>query len=212
MRGTVLTSSLLTGLAAVTAISYAVDDADEVSNGSAQAGAATVVQTCSACHSLKYVSYNDLLGLGISKQQLDELRGDNDLRTHIAGRLPADIAKEKYGVVPPDLSIMASAREGGGDYIYRMLTGFYQTADGTTDNHAYAGTRMPDILGISYATDAATVSQIKKTAHDAMAFLEWAADPKANERIALGYYVIGYLVLLTAILYLWKREIWADVT
>lgn len=204
--------SLLAGLAAVTAIGQALEDPRKESNGSAQAGATTIVQTCSACHSLKYIAYNDLLNLGIGKQQLDELRGDNDLLSHIAAQLPEDVAKETYGVIPPDLSLMASAREGGADYIYRMLTSFYQTPQGTTDNHAFAGTRMPDILGISYATDPQTMSQIRQTAHDATAFLEWAADPKANERVTLGYYVIGYLLFLTVILYFWKREIWKDVT
>lgn len=211
MHGTVLLVFLLLGLGAVTAVGQALEEPREVPNGNAQAGATVIVQMCSACHSLKYVTYNDLLNLGIGKQQLDELRGDNDLLAHIAGQMPEDVAKETYGVIPPDLSLMASAREGGADYVYRMLTGFYQTPEGTTDNHAFAGTRMPDILGISYATDPQTVSQIQQTAHDATAFLEWAADPKANERVTLGYYVIGYLLVLTVILYLWKREIWKDV-
>lgn len=183
----------------------------QTANNMARAGAITVVQICSACHSLRYVRYADLLALGVSKQDVDALRGDNDMLMHIAAQTPESAAKEAYGVVPPDLSLMAMAREGGADYIYRMLTGFYQRQDGTTNNRAYPNTRMPDILGISVANDPQSLAQIKQTAHNVAAFLQWAADPKASERITIGYYVMAYLVVLTLLLYLLKRQIWRDV-
>lgn len=185
--------------------------ADAMADHDQQAGALTVVPVCTACHSLKYVTYGDLLTLGVSTQLVDEWRGEKDLLDSIARQTPEDIAKETYGVVPPDLSVMAIAREGGADYIYRMLTGFYQRPDGTIDNHAFPGIRMPDILGISASDDPQTRAQLEQTAHAAAAFLEWAADPKAQQRMTLGYYVLGYLLALTALLYLLKREIWSDL-
>ena len=70
---------------------------------------------------------------------------------------------------------------------------------------------MPDILGISAAGDPATRAQIQQTARNVAAFLHWAADPKAQERMRIGYGVMAYLVVLTLLLYLLKREVWRDV-
>jgi ubiquinol-cytochrome c reductase cytochrome c1 subunit len=50
---------------------------------------------------------------------------------------------------------------------------------------------------------------MQNTAKDIVSFLSWAADPHAGERIRLGYYVIGYLLLLTGLLYLVKKQIWS---
>jgi ubiquinol-cytochrome c reductase cytochrome c1 subunit len=50
---------------------------------------------------------------------------------------------------------------------------------------------------------------LQEQAKDAAAFLNWAADPHTGERHHLGYYVLTYLVILTILLYLSKRRIWA---
>jgi cytochrome c1 len=68
---------------------------------------------------------------------------------------------------------------------------------------------MPDPLGMSTATDHAQREDIKKSAHDIVSFLYWAADPHEQERHKMGYYVIGYLVILTFLLYLVKNQIWS---
>lgn len=177
----------------------------------AEQGAVTVLQICVGCHSLKYVRYGDLLQLGLSEQQVDELRGAMPRTAPIDGQMPAQAAKESYGIVPPDLSLMAIAREGGTEYIYRLLTGFYLADDGSVQNRVFPGIRMPDILGISNAADPHAVEQIKKTAQDAAAFLHWAADPSAGYRFKLGLLVVGYLLLFTVVMYLFKRQIWKNV-
>ena len=48
---------------------------------------------------------------------------------------------------PPDLSMIVGAREGGADYVYTYLTGYYNQTDGTTGNRVYPETKMPDIAG-----------------------------------------------------------------
>lgn len=185
--------------------------ADADAAGSPQAGAGTIVQVCSGCHSVKYIDYDDLLQLGLTQEQVDELRGAIPATDSIQRQMSDEAVKESFGVVPPDLSLMAIAREGGTKYIYRMLTGFYLAEDGSIQNRAFPGTRMPDIFGISAISDPQSVAQVKQTARDAAAFLHWAADPNARYRHTLGFYVIGYLILFTAVLYLLKRQIWKDV-
>ena len=68
---------------------------------------------------------------------------------------------------------------------------------------------MPDILGISTATDAAQRASIQAQARDIASFLTWVSDPHEAERIRLGRYVIAYLLVLTILLYFVKNQIWS---
>ncbi len=171
-------------------------------------GAATVTSVCLPCHSLKYLHYRDLLKLGFSPEEVTGLSMGNKPEAALLALMPPDIGEQTYGRVPPDLSLMAKAREGGPHYTYSLLTGFYQDKTGETNNHLYPSIRMPDILGWSSA-DAAQRAVLETQANEATAFLVWAADPRAAERKRLGYYTIAYLVLLTGLLYLIKRKVWA---
>jgi ubiquinol-cytochrome c reductase cytochrome c1 subunit len=174
-----------------------------------QRGAQIVANVCLACHSLKYVKYGDLSRLGFSDKDLNTLRGGKSLKEPLLADMAPDALRESFGLVPPDLSLMAKARDGGPRYIYSLLTGFYQTADGTVDNRRFPGIKMPDVLSYSDAKDEAQRGPLQQQARDVAAFLRWAADPRAEERRRLGYYVLGYLAILTLLLYLSKRRIWS---
>ena len=101
------------------------------------------------------------------------------------------------------------AREGEASYIYSYLLGYYNAPDGTVGNHYYSVTKMPDILGVAGVTDPAQPAQLSQKAHDVASFLSWASDPHAQERKSLGMYVLGYLFVLTILLYFLKGRIWA---
>jgi ubiquinol-cytochrome c reductase cytochrome c1 subunit len=116
---------------------------------------------------------------------------------------------QSFGKVPPDLSLMTKARDGGPSYLYSYLLAYYVTPDGATSNHIFPATHMPDALGISTATDPAQREELRKTASDIVSFLTWASDPHEQERHRLGYYVIGYLLVLTVLLYMVKNQIWS---
>jgi len=172
-------------------------------------GADTLMTACHSCHSMKYIKYRDLLSLGINKQKVDEWRGDQPVDAPLLAQMSEDDAMQSFGKTPPDLSLMTKAREGGADYVYSYLLGYYTMADGMPGNHIFPETKMPDPLGIADATDAAQRSEIQNQARDIVSFLAWAADPHASERRRLGYYVLGYLFVLTTLLYLVKNQIWS---
>jgi ubiquinol-cytochrome c reductase cytochrome c1 subunit len=172
-------------------------------------GAETVLTVCMGCHSLKYVHFRDLEKLGIAKDKIDGWRGNNPMGSVLLSSMPVDAAIASFGKAPPDLSLMARAREGEAAYVYSYLLGYYMTPEGNLGNHYFSTTKMPDALGIATATDAAQRAEIEGKARDVASFLMWAADPHAGERKTLGYYVIGYLVLFTSMLYLLKRRIWS---
>lgn len=132
------------------------------------------------------------------------------------------------GAYPPDLSLVAKSRIGGPNYLYSLLTGYsdppknWKDADGKPKklgDGQYFNKYMPGQIiamapplsddGIEYFDKTkATVSQQAK---DVSAFMKWAADPKLEERKRMGIKVILFLLLLTGLLFAWKRKVWKDV-
>lgn len=172
-------------------------------------GADALMDACHSCHSMKYIKYRDLLNFGMDKQKVESWRGDQPLDAPMLAQMSENDAVQAFGKAPPDLSLMTKARDAGASYVYSYLTGYYLTADGMPGNRAYPETRMPDSLGITGVTDAAQRSEIQGKARDIVSFLAWAADPHDQERHRLGYYVLGYLFVLTFLLYLVKNQVWS---
>ncbi len=168
-------------------------------------GAKMVLGLCMSCHDLKYLRYRDLLSIGLRQDSIDAFRGERAMEDRLLSLTPASQREALFGLVPPDLSLIAKARAGGASYVYTLLTSFHETTAGTVDNRLFPGIRMPDALGSSSASNRDAVN---KTARQVAMFLDWAADPQADKRHALGYYVVSYLALLTLLLYFNKKRVW----
>lgn len=181
----------------------------ETSVPAVERGAEILMNACHGCHGLKYLKYRDLATYGIDKKKIEAWRGDQPLDATLASLMPDDAAMQSFGIIPPDLSLMTRAREGGASYVYSYLTGYYLTPEGMTGNHVFPETKMPDALGIGSTTDSAQRAELQRKARDVVSFLAWAADPHEEERHRLGYYVIGYLVVLTLLLYFVKNQVWS---
>ncbi|MDE2350877.1 MAG: cytochrome c1 [Alphaproteobacteria bacterium] len=124
------------------------------------------------------------------------------------------------GALPPDLSVIVKAREGGPQYVYSILTGFGQNppkgftvVDGKYFNPYFAGWNisMPPPLadGAVTYTDG-TKATLDQEAHDVVTFLTWAAEPKMEQRKRLGFEVLVFLTVLAGLLYLSYRRVWKD--
>ena len=72
-----------------------------------------LMNNCHSCHSLKYITYLDLVKLGIDKKKIDGLRGDQPMDAPLTSLLSEEAAIQSFNMVPPDLSLMTKAREGG---------------------------------------------------------------------------------------------------
>jgi len=174
---------------------------------------------CMGCHSLRYMTWKNLMDypeIGLSREEVDELREDAPLNARIMTDLSEADAKENYGIVPPDLSLMARAREGHGDYIYSLLTGFAHDPKGRIDDGNYniyfPGHRiaMGDPLGwLDHEPE--DEQNLKEQARAIASFLTFVSDPHQLERRALGKWVIIFLIVLTLIFWLLKRAVWSDV-
>jgi cytochrome c1 len=137
-----------------------------------------------------------------------------------------------FGKAPPDMSTLAKARytergfplfildfltqteeASGPTYIHAILNG-YTKPDDPKYNLYMPGHKiaMPKPLSdgqVEY-TDGApqTLEQYSK---DVAAFLMWAAEPKLDQRKAMGFRVLVFLVVFAGLLYAVKRKIWSDV-
>jgi len=182
-------------------------------------GLTVFTEVCMGCHSAKYVTYKGLLDypeIGLTREAVDELRGDRPITSGLITDLSPEDATVSYGKVPPDLSLIVNARRGGANYVYSILTGFEKDPEGKildgNFNEYFPGHRiaMPDPLGW-LDHDEADTAELEAQANDVAAFLTFIGDPHQNERHAIGKYVMIFLILLTIVLYLLKKEVWKDV-
>ena len=147
--------ALLPALAMANEGAYPLDKAPERSSlDSLQNGAKLFVNHCLNCHAASSMRYNRLRDLGLNEEQIkakllftsDKVGGM--MTTALA---PAD-AKVWFGVVPPDLSVIARAKASGagsgGDYLYTYLRTFYQDDTRPTgwNNLVVPNVAMPHVL------------------------------------------------------------------
>jgi len=150
--------------------------------------------------------------------------------------LPTDNFPANTGAGAPDLSLMAKARAGfhgpygtgmnqlfrgmgGPEYIHALLTGytgeekeefgsfFYENTAFSTGWIAMAPPLSDDQVTYADGTPA-TVDQMSM---DVASFLYWAAEPKLMDRRNAGFVSVLFLVLLSTLLYLTNKRIWAGV-
>ncbi|MDQ6952869.1 MAG: cytochrome c1 [Mariprofundaceae bacterium] len=192
---------------------------DVTSQEQIRRGLTVFTDVCMGCHSATFVTYKGLIDypeIGLTREAVDELRGDYALTEGMRTDLSAEDAKGSYGKVPPDLSVIAYARKGGADYIYSVLTGFEHDPKGIIPdgnfNEYFPGHRiaMPDPMGW-LDHDKEDTAQIEQDSQDVAAFLAFIADPHQNQRRAIGCWVLGFLLLLTLVLWRLKVEVWKDV-
>jgi ubiquinol-cytochrome c reductase cytochrome c1 subunit len=205
----------------------------------AQRGFQVYSNVCSACHSMEYLHYRDLAGIGLDPEQikavaaavtvplgLDDQGNPKDgpatpgsqFRSPFPNEAAARAANN--GAAPPDLSLIVNAREGGPNYVYGILTGFvpappgFKVGQGLYYNKMFPGHQihMPPPLqnGTVEYTDG-TPNTLHQEAHDVVTFLAWAANPEMVERKQIGVRVILFLVFMTGLTYAMKRKVWSDV-
>lgn len=121
---------------------------------SLQNGAKLFVNYCLNCHSASSMRYNRLKDLGLTEEQIKEnllFSADKVGEVMTTALRPAD-AKQWFGVVPPDLSVIARAKASaagtGGDYLYTYLRTFYQDESRPTgwNNLVVPNVAMPHVM------------------------------------------------------------------
>ncbi|RIX27302.1 cytochrome c1 [Sphingomonas edaphi] len=210
-----------------------------------QRGYQVYKEVCAACHSMNLVSFRDLAALGYNEAEVKaeaasrEVPGINPDTGEVTTRkaLPTDRFPSPYAnetaaraannnALPPDLSLMTKAREGGAAYVYSLLTGYQnqpakllkefpaaKTPQGLHYNPYFANLNIamaPPLSDgqVTYADGTqATRDQMAK---DVSAFLVWTAEPKLENRHRYGMAVLIFLIIATILGYFSYRNIWAE--
>jgi ubiquinol-cytochrome c reductase cytochrome c1 subunit len=225
--------------------------------GQLQRGLKVYTEVCSACHSMNLVPFRTLADLGYNDAQIKTFaanyqtqdgpnpQGEMFMRKSLpSDHFPAPFANAEAaaasnnGAVPPDMSLLAKAREvergfprfvwdiftqyqeSGPDYIYSLLTGYedapagFQVPPNSHYNpyfHAAATFAMPKPLSdgqVQY--DDGAPQTVDQYAHDVAAFLMWAAEPHLEARKHTGFMVMVFLLIFTTLIYLTKRSVYAN--
>jgi ubiquinol-cytochrome c reductase cytochrome c1 subunit len=219
-------------------VSFASDGAfGRFDKAQLQRGFQVYKEVCSACHSLKYVSFRDLAALGYNEAEVKAIAagfkvGDYNAATNEV-KTRDGMPKDHFPVVAyagqgnqPDLSLIAKARHGGGNYVYSLLTGYGEQPaevlkkfpDAKVPNGLYwnpyfanLNIAMPQPLTdgrVSYKDG--TPNTLDQEAKDVSAFLIWAAEPKLVKRHQTGWPVLGFLLFAVVLSYMAYRSVWAE--
>lgn len=109
-------------------------------------GAQVVTQVCMACHSVKYIKFDHLRQVGMGESEVIAL-ADSQGKTkkdRMLSPMDANTAKDAFGVVPPDLSLMIKARKGYENYTYGILTGYLNQEESDLVNKVMADDKISD--------------------------------------------------------------------
>lgn len=151
-------------------------------------------------------------------------------------RTPADFFPPSSADGAPDLSLMAKARAGfhgpegsginqlfkgigGPEYIVALLTGFTGEEKEEAGSYFYENTAFPGgwiamsppLAGEDVVFADGHSNSLQNEAEDVAAFLMWAAEPKMMARKRTGFVAVLLLSLLSVLLYLTNKRIWAPI-
>lgn len=148
--------------------------------------------------------------------------------------IPSDKFPANTAAGAPDLSMMAKARAGfhgpmglginqltkgmgGAEYIASLLSGYTgkeKTVAGATlyENTAFPGgwiSMGPPLSDGQVEFRDGHANDVHHMAEDIAAFLMWTAEPHQDTRKKTGFLVVTFMVLLTSLLYLTNKKLWA---
>jgi ubiquinol-cytochrome c reductase cytochrome c1 subunit len=195
-------------------------------------------EVCSACHSMQYINFRNLVGVSHTENEARvlaeeyEYPGDNDEEgnpTTRPGKLndafpnpyPNDEAAKfaNNGALPPDLSLVVLGREGEDNYIFSILTGYFDPPEGVEEvqegmayNPYFAGgvIGMPQQLFLdSVEYEDGTPATVSQMAKDVTTFLRWTSEPYHDDRKRIGFKIIMVTSVLALVAFYWKRRVWS---
>lgn len=213
---------------------------DLTDNASLQRGAQIFTNYCMGCHNAQYQRYqrtfNDIgIPLELGEEHL-QFTGEG-VGDHMTSAIDTDAAGEWFGIAPPDLTMVARVR--GADWLYTFFRSFYVDAERPfgVNNDVFANVGMPWVLEELQGTPRKTwerrmvdgemrdvyvgirsdgngklsPEEFDQAMLDLTNFLVYMGEPMQLERKRLGYFVIGFLIVLLLWTIFLKKEYWRDI-
>jgi len=207
---------------------------------SLQRGAHIFVNHCLNCHSATAMRYGRLADLGLDEGQIRDnlLLAGEKVGEPMATHLDPKDAKAFFGVVPPDLSLVARSRQP--DWLYTYLKSFYKDPATKTgwNNTLFPNVAMPHVLWdyqgdqrlqVSEHMDEHTGDKVEthklvlarpgrlspveydQYVADLVNFLTYVSEPSQVHRRLWGIVVLFVLAAFFVLTLLLKKEYWKDV-
>jgi len=207
---------------------------------SLQRGAQIFVNHCLNCHSATSMRYGRLTDLGLTEAQIRDnlLLAGEKVGEPMATVLDPKDAKAFFGVVPPDLSLIARSRHP--DWLYTYLKGFYKDPSTKSgwNNTVFPNVAMPHVLweyqgdqrlSVSQRMDPITGDKVEtrklvlerpgrlqpveydQYLADLVNFLAYMGEPSQTWRRQWGILVLFFLVAFFVVALMLKKEYWKDV-
>ena len=211
-------------------------DIDLGDQASLQRGAKYFVNYCLSCHSAKFQRYNRTAkDLGLTEDEVKEnlMFTTDKIGETMTVAMDSQDASNWFGVIPPDLSVIARAR--GVDWIYTYLRSFYidETRPFGVNNVVFPDVGMPHVFWKLQDTQKAVFeehdgqkvfekfeqvtpgtlspAEFDAAMRDLTAFLSYVGEPIQMERKRLGIWVLLFIAVFFVLAYLLKKEYWKDV-
>lgn len=128
---------------------YETPNIDETDKVAIQRGARIFVNYCLTCHSAEYMRYKrvaDDLGISEDIMKKNLMFASDKIHEGMTVAINRDDAKRWFGVIPPDLSVVARAR--GREWLYNYFLTFYRDDSRVigVNNATFKGVAMPHVL------------------------------------------------------------------
>ncbi|MBX3591265.1 MAG: cytochrome c1 [Burkholderiaceae bacterium] len=172
-----LASALVIGSAFASEAGYPLDHfpTEKLTQQAAlQNGAKLFVNYCLNCHSASLMRYNRLHDIGLDDDQIRKslLFTAGKVGDPMSIAMHAADAKEWFGALPPDLSVIARARASGAgsgsDWLYTYLRAYFRDSTRPTgwNNVLFENVGMPHVFWELQGARGATLEEIREVADE----------------------------------------------
>jgi ubiquinol-cytochrome c reductase cytochrome c1 subunit len=207
---------------------------------SLQRGAAIFVNRCLNCHTASLMRYQRLEDLDLTEDLIRKnlLFTTDKVGDTMSPPVDPNISKAAFGVVPPDLSLIARSRSA--DWLYTYLRSFYRDPNSNSgwNNTVFPNVAMPNVLWEEQGEQVLDVTErvndvtgdrietrklaiehagtmtpveFDRYVGDLVNYLVYMSEPAQQQRKLWGVVVLFVLAGFAVLAYLLKREYWKDV-
>merc|ERR1712001_371055 len=212
---------------------------DSFDHASIRRGYQVYKQVCSACHSMKFIAFRNLVGIAYTEAEVKAMAaeemitdGPNEagdmferpgkLSDYMPGPYANDAAAAaaNNGAIPPDLSYIVLARHGNEDYVYHLLNGYcdapagIELREGQNFNPYFPGGAIgmaAPLYNEIIEYDDGTPATLSQLSKDVCTFLTWTASPEHDMRKKMAIKGLSMLGILMGITYYIKRHKWSVI-
>ena len=147
-----------------------------------QNGAKLFVNNCLNCHAAAFMRFNRLQDIGLTEQQIKDnlLFTTEKVGETMKIAMDPKNAKDWFGGVPPDLTLIARSRSAfgqgsGADYLYTYLRTYYRDDTKATgwNNLAFPNVAMPHVLWELQGERKPVFDEVEHNGHKSSVFKGW---------------------------------------